>query len=320
MRPTIRLRALSAPPTAPPTALTAFRLRRSLAWPVGQAEARFPPGAAPLEAGAQVVAEGSMDGSSYDPLFTGTILRSRRGDWQTEVLAEEATGPLARLFVAQVIESGTASSAISDLCDAAGVTCTTDSPGPTLAAFPLLGNRTAAEQIIRLAELSGLMVRTDTSGQLLVGTAPMAPTGAMLRPQDPVLSFESEAQAQGDDGPGTFAGDGAVAAKGAGTEHWVAQSLDTLKAGDGLPLTLMPALHQATDLTQVAMAEQLRLGEIRQRRTLTLAALPPADLGEVILLQGFPEGNGPARVAAIDLEWGARTGLICRLELHGLGG
>jgi hypothetical protein len=272
-----------------------------------------------VDPGAQVVAEGSMDGSSYAPLFTGTVLRSRRGDWQTEVLAEEATGPLARLNVEQVVDSSTASSAVSDLCDAAGVTCTADSPGPTLAAFPLLGNRTAAEQIMRLAALSGLMVRTDKDGKLLVGMAPMAPTGAMLRPQDPILSFQSETESI-TDGPGTFAGDGAVESKGAGTEHWVAQSLDTLKVGDGLPLTLMPALHQAADLTQVAMAEKLRLGEIRQRRTLTLAALPPADLGEVILLQGFPEGNGPARVAAIDLEWGARTGLICRLELHGLGG
>jgi hypothetical protein len=65
--------------------------------------------------------------------------------------------------------------------------------------------------------------------------------------------------------------------------------------------------------------ESLRLRESRFGRTVTLAGIPQADIGEVILLLGFGSGDGPARVVGLEVLWSAEEGLITRLDLQGLG-
>ncbi|MDB4895451.1 MAG: hypothetical protein JWN15_1713 [Firmicutes bacterium] len=318
MRPTLRLRAVTAPPSDPGVPLAALRLRRSLAWPVGQAEAECSLSVQPPDAGAKVVIEGAADGDSLKPLFTGRVLRRAQGLWGISLLIEEATGPLTRLHLDKAVSAGTAAQVVGDLCQAAGVEAAVEPPGAQLPSRVLLSNRSAMDHILRLAQMSGWLLRTDTGGKLHAGMPPLAPAGVVLRPQDPVLELRV---ADDPDEPagGAITGDGALGVGGPGAESWLLQSLSGISGGDGLPALHLPGLKLMADVTKAATMESLRLRESRFGRTVTLAGIPQADIGEVILLLGFGGGDGPARVVGLEVLWSAEEGLISRLDLQGLG-
>jgi hypothetical protein len=318
MRPIVRLRAVAAPPSPPGLPLAALRLRRSLAWPVGQAEVELSRAVEPPGAGDDVVVEGTADGDSLQALITGRVLRMRQGLWGTSLLVEESTGALARLRVDKAISSATAAQAVSDLCQEAGVDATVEPPGAQLPSHVLLSNQSALDHILYLGRMSGWLVRTDAAGKLLAGIPPLAPAGVMLRPQDPVLEFRVDDDPDDPQG-GAISGDGALGLKGPGAETWVLQSLSGMTGGDGMPTFHMPALKTVADVTKAATIESLRLQEARYRRTVMLAGVPQADLGEVLLLSGFDAGNGPARVVSIEVLWSAEEGLVTRLDLQGIG-
>jgi hypothetical protein len=317
VRPIIELRPLAAPPTAPAPPVSALRLRRSLAWPVGQAEAELSPAVAPPDAGELIVITAGTAEEPPTPVFTGRVLHHQRGLWSIRLVAEEPTGALARTHVAKAVRSATAAGLITDLCGAAGVPCTAEPPGALLPSYTLLDNQSVLEHINRLADMSGMLCRTDTQGNLRVETPLPVPTGTILRPVDPVLDLQVEhlpVQTV------KIAGDGALGARGPGAEHWVLQSLDAITAGDGDTTRHLPGLKTMADVTRAATIAAMLTKESATRITLTLGGAPPCDLAEVILLMGFDAYTGPARVVGIDLLWSADSGLITTLELHGVGG
>lgn len=318
MRPTVQLRALTAPPTAPGLPLSALRLRRSMAWPVGQAEAEFPTEASPPAAGEQVAILGSSDGGMTTPLFTGRVLRYQQGVWSTRLVVEEPTGPLARLRVDKVIRSGTAAQAMTDLCQQAGAVCAAAGPGALLPAYTMLSSQSALDHIRALALMSGWMLRTDVNGILHAEPPLPTPSGVAIRPVDPVVDFVA---AEDPDEPagGAFSGDGAMGARGPGAETWVLQSLDAISAGDAKPAVHFPGLKTMADVTNAAAMEAVRLKESRTRISIALAGAPPADLGSVVMLMGFQTGNGPARLVGIETTWDPDSGLLTRLDLQGIG-
>lgn len=317
MRPIISIRPVAAPPSADPLPLTALRLRRSLAWPVGQAEAVLSPAVEAPEPGAQLQISGAADGDQAKPLLTGRLLRCQVGLYGIRLLIEEATGPLARLHIDKAIRNGTAAKVIQELCQEAAVQAVVEPPGATLPSYALHGAASGMDHILRLAFMSGLLVRTDTAGKLRAETALPAPV-ATLRKEEAVIEFQID---DAPDAPSEtrITGDGAMGSKGPGAEGWLLQTLDSIAAGDGQRPHHLPGLKTAADATRAATVLAMRQKERSAQRRLLLAGLPPADLGEVILLTGFGPSPEPARLAAITIRWDADQGLVTRLELHGIG-
>lgn len=318
MRPSIRIKPVGASPTADPLPLAALRLRRSLAWPVGQAEAILSPAAHPPEPGAELAISGSADGDGERPLFTGRLLRRQIGLWGTHLLIEEATGPLARRHIDKAVRSSTAAKLISELCREAGVKAVVEPPGATLPVYAVHAGPSAMDHIVRLALMSGLLLRTDAEGKLHAET-PLPIPAATLRRKEAVIEFQAIDDAD-EEADIRITGDGAMGSKGPGAESWLLQSLDGLAAGDGARGRHLPALKVAADVTRAATALAAREKEARLVRRLVLAGIPPADLGEVVLLAGFSETPEPARIAGITVAWDAQSGLVSRLVLNGIGG
>lgn len=317
MRPMIQITPVNAPPTADPLPLAALRLRRSLAWPVGQAEAILSPAVEPPNAGAELRISGASHGDQAKPLFTGRILRRQIGLWGSRLLIEESTGPLARLHLDKAVKSATAAQLISDLCQEAGVEAMVEPPGATLPSYAILHGASAMDHILRLARMSGLLVRTDGEGKLRAAT-PLPTPAATLSREEAVLEYQVIDDPH--DAPkARLTGEGAMGAKGPGAESWLLQSLDSVAGGDGDLAQHLAGLKTSADVTKAAAA----LGSLRKERhaerRLVLAGIPPADLGEVILLTGFGPSPAPARLSGITLVWDGQAGLISRLELDGIG-
>lgn len=317
MRPTIIVRPVPAPPTADPLALTALRLRRSLAWPVGQAELILSPAVAPPEPGDQLQIGGSSDGDQATSLFTGRLLRRQVGLWGSRLLIEEATGPLARLHIDKAVRNGTAAKLIQELCQEAEVQAVVEPPGATLPAYALHMGASAMDHILRLARMSGLMVRTDGEGKLHAETPLPAPQGTLQR-EGAIVEYQADDRSE-EPADSKITGDGAMGAKGPGAEVWLLQALDAMKAGDGQRSEHLPGLKTAADAARAATALAMREKERAKQRRLTLAGIPPVDLGEVILLTGFGPSPEPARLVAMTIRWDAWNGLISQLELNGIG-
>lgn len=305
----------SAPGGVP---IASLRMSRNLAWPVGQAEVECASPSGAPKAGEDVFLQGRSDSAAMTKLFTGRVVRAREGAWGTRLLLEETTGPLARLYIDKTAGAGSASAIIGDLCRQAGVEAMAEPPGAILPSYALLNHECALSHILRLAELSGMMAATDADGRLVVRTALPVPGGVILRPQDAVVDFLAEDDPDERIG-GSVSGDGAFGKRGPGAEAWLLQSLSGITSGSGEPVRRLPAIKTAADAAKAALALTGKLEEARRRRTLTYAGLPPADLGDVLLLMGFGSGDGPCRVAGIELLWDASTGLLTRLDLLGIG-
>lgn len=317
MRPVIQLKPLKAPPTADPLALAALRLRRSLAWPVGQAEATLSPAVAAPEAGAELRISGSSAGDNPRPLFTGRVLRRQTGLWGTRLLLEESTGPLARFHIEKTVRSSTAAKLISELCQEAKVQAVVEPPGATLPSYTLHYGPSAMDHILRLAAMSGLLVRTDAEGRLRAVTPLPTPAGT-LRREEAVIEYQVQEPADEEPEP-RLTGDGAMGAKGPGAETWLLQSLDSLAAGEGKCPAHMPGLKTSADVTRASTALATRRKESQAQGRLLLAGIPPADLGEVLLLTGFGPSPQPARIVGMTILWDGAAGLVSRLELNGIG-
>ncbi len=316
MRPKIKL-TMTAAPSSDGVPLAALRLRRSLAWPVGQAEAILSPAVEAPDAGAKVRIEGSATGDQPAPLFTGRILRRQVGLWGSRLLIEEATGPLARLHIDKMANSSTAAKLIQELCQEAGVEAAVEPPGATLPFYAVQFSRSAMDNIVRLAAISGVLVVTTVEGKLRTLTPLPAPVATLQR-DGAVLAFQSVDDP--DEAAGSLiTGDGAMGAKGPGAEGWLLQSLDAVAAGDGAIPHHQPGLKTAADVGRASTTLAMRAKERLRARLLSLAGIPPADLGEAILLTGFGPAPEPARLVGITLTWSVEHGLISRLELNGIG-
>lgn len=316
MRPRAELRVRAAPPSAAPLPVSSLWLSRSLAWPVGQAEAELPPGTELPETGTAVTLTGAADGDQLQPLFAGRVLQARPGAWGCRLLLEEFTGPLTRLHQARTVESGNAAQLAGDLCQAAGLEqFMPEPPGATLPFLALLPGPSAMDYLRKLAFLSGQLLWPDARGTLHMGMPPTAPAG-MLKRDGPLVDWQMTG-AEEDDGP-TISGDGAMGSGGPGAAHWLLQDPASMTSGDG-PLRHTPALKAMADVTRAATMAGSRHKEAGRIRRVTLAGIPPADLGEVITLSGFPTGDGPARIAGVELLCSVTTGFLTTLDLQGLG-
>lgn len=298
--------------------LAAFRLHRAVGWPVGSAEAELAPTAHIPAAGEQVEVEAWADES--DPpmqLFAGHVLRGTIGAWVTRLHFEEATAPLARLRIDATYQATGAGDVIRDLCGRAGVVAGMIEPGAALPSVTLLQERPALVYILRLARASGLQVRTSADGALhATGRLPVTAATVVNAP-DRVLSFTA-ARLNHDDSVVIVSGDGALGRKGPGADAWVLQELDSMTAGDGGRRLHFPELKAAADVARAQQAAVTARSEGNRFRCLVVAGPPPADLGDVLVLSGFDDADGPSRLVELRVLWGAETGLVSELFLNGL--
>lgn len=276
------------------------------------------PAVAAPETGATLQITGAADGDQARPLFTGRLLRRQVGLWGSRLLIEEATGPLARHHVDKAIRNSTAAKLMQELCQEAGVQATVEPPGATLPAYALHWGPSGMDHILRLACMSGLLVRTDVEGRLHAETALPVPVET-LRREEAVIEFQRD-DGTGDSSEVRITGDGAMGSKGPGAEGWLLQSLDAVAAGEGGRTHHLAGLKTAADVARAATALTIRQKERAAERRILLAGLPPVDLGQVVLLTGFGPAPEPARLAAVTIGWDAGSGLVSRLELHGIGG
>jgi len=317
MRPMISLTATTAPSPDGALPLTALRLRRSLAWPVGQAEAVLSPAVEAPEAGATFQIQGTETGDQPKLLFTGRILRRQVSPWGSRLLIEEATGPLARLHIEKTANSATAAKLIQELCQEAGVTASVEPPGATLPFYAIQFGWSAMDHIVRLATMSGALVSTTVDGKLRTFTPLPAPV-ATIQKGAAVLEFTA-VDDPNDAADSLVTGDGAMGSKGPGADTWLLQSLDAVAAGDGATPHRFPGLKTPADVAKASSTLAMRAKERQRPRSMLLAGTPPADLGDVILLTGFGPSPEPTRLVAISLSWDSAHGLLCRLELNGIG-
>lgn len=331
MQPTVTLRSVSGPTPAGGFPISSLRMQRSVGWPVGQAEAELSGAAEPPSPGAAITVEAAAGkGGSAAVIFTGQVVRLARTAAGARLILEEATGPLTRLRVDTSYQSTTASAIISDLAGRAKVKASVMGTGARLPGIAILSSRSAMDWILHLALLSGFRLATRADGTLVAESAggpaaAAAAAGALagasaFGPQaGPVLGLTETAAAAEPVLPIIF-GDGAFTRQGSGAETWVLQDPSALKAGSGSDVLLLPALKSPADVSAAESGLTARLEEAARERHLHLMGPPPADLNGMIMLQKFPYGNGPARVAAIDVLWHSRTGLQSRLTLHGPAG
>lgn len=292
--------------------VAALRLDRSLAWPVGVAEAELSALAAPPEPGAEVTVAAAVTGPSA-PLLTGVVRLRAPGPRSTRLIIEEPTGALARLRLDRAYKSAMAGKVIRDLCGEAGVTPGTLEPGATLPTFTVHQERTALDCVLRLCTASGLLARTDVNGKFHAATPLPVPAGLLKAPAavlDWSVHEAPEAAAEV-----TVSGDGALGRKGPGAESWVVQDLSAMTSGSGGLLLHLPELKTAADVAKAQQIAKLRRGEAAKSATLTLADLPPADLGEVIAIAGFGALDGAWRITGIKVRWGVPAGFTCLLDL-----
>jgi len=295
--------------------VAALRLDRSLAWPVGVADAELSALAAPPDPGVEVTLAASVTGRSAT-LLTGRVARREPGPRATRLTIEEPTGALARLRVDKAFKSATAGKVIRDLCGEASVTPGTIEPGATLPAFAVMQERSALDQILRLCTASGLLARLDTGGKFHAAT-PLPVPLALLKAPAAVLDWSVAEAPEGETGV-TVSGDGAMGLKGPGAESWIIKDVSSMTAGSGGLLLQLPELKTAADVAKAQLVAEQRHKEAAKTARLTLADVPPADLGEVITIAGFGALDGAWRITAIAVRWGVPAGFTCRLSLAGV--
>ncbi|MDF2629561.1 MAG: hypothetical protein K0R39_3392 [Symbiobacteriaceae bacterium] len=293
--------------------IAALRLDRSLTWPVGVAEAELSALASPPAPGAAVTVEAATTGP-VTKLLTGAVRLSEPGPRSIRLLIEEPTGALARLRIDQVHRSATAGKVIQGLANEAGVTPGTVEPGATLPAYAVTQDRTALDQILRLCTASGLLARTDTAGKLHAATPLPVPTVIITAPAA-IIDWSVAQAPDVEPAKVTVSGDGAMGRKGPGAENWVVQDLSSMRAGSGGAALHLPELKAAADVAKAQQIAQMRLQEAAKTAKLTLADLPPADLGEVIAIAGYGALDGAWRITAIRVRWGVPNGFTCHLSL-----
>lgn len=321
MQPTVALRPVAQPAPAGGLPVSSLRLSRSAGWPVGQAEAELTGAVEPPAPGAAVsiTAASGRDGAPA-PIFTGRVLQVTRTARGSRLVLEEATGPLTRLRVDKTFTSATASVVIQDLAGQAEVAAQVQGAGAQLPFYAVLASRSAMDHIVELAFLSGFRLSTTADGMLkaVPAAAPAVPATQAFSPSAGPVIGQAAAALDGDPPSPKFTGDGAYTKQGAGAESWVLQDVSAIEAGDGPEHCALPALKAPADVKTAQSGWQKRLAEAAQERQLVLMGPPPGDLGDAIALQEFAEGNGQARIAAIDLLWHSELGLQTRLTLHGL--
>ncbi|HWI64926.1 MAG TPA: hypothetical protein VNT75_24115 [Symbiobacteriaceae bacterium] len=295
--------------------VTALRLDRSLASPVGVAEAELSALAAPPDPGAEVSLEAAVTGSPTK-LLTGRVRLRAPGPRASRLLIEEPTGALARVRIDRAYKSTTAGQVIRDLCGEAEAKTGMIEPGATLPAYAVTQEQTALDHVQRLCVASGLLLRTDSAGKLHAAMPLPVPAGLLKAPAA-VLDW-SVSEAPDLDTDVTITGDGAMGRKGPGAENWVLADLSGITSGSGGLLLQLPELKTAADVAKAqTIAAQLRK-ESAKTAALTLADVPPADLGEVIAIAGFGALDGAWRVTGIRVRWGVPTGFVCEISLAGV--
>jgi hypothetical protein len=331
MQPAVELRPVTGSAPAGGLPVSSLRLRRSVDWPVGQAEAELA-GHVDLPAPGEAVtlAAAAGRGEQAAAIFTGRVLQVSRAMAGSRLLLEEATGPLTRLRVDATFTSATAGLVIADLAGRANVAARVEGSGAQLPFFAVLASRSAMDWIVHLAFLSGFRLTTTVQGALKAASAAApAAAGALAGALSGGQAFGPDAgpvigqvvaALDGDPPSPRLFGDGAFTRQGAGAESWVLSDLSAMETGDGPGVIGAPAIKTPADLKAAQTAWASRLAESSRVRTLTLMAPPPADLGDVITLKGFPSGDGQARIAGITLLWHIETGLQTRLTLHGVTG
>lgn len=293
--------------------ISALRLDRSLAWPVGVAEAELSALVTSPDPGATVTVEASTTGSPVR-LLSGIVRLREPGPRVTRLLIEEPTGAFARLRLDKAHRSATAGQVIQSLCSEAGVTPGTIEPGARLPALALGVERAALDHILRLCTASGLLARTDSAGKFHAATPLPAPAGLITAPAA-ILDWTVAQAPDVEPTEVTISGDGAMGRKGPGAENWVLQDLSSITSGSGGTRLLLSELKAAADVAKAQQVAQMRQREAAKTARLTLADLPPADLGEVIGIAGYGALNGAWRITAIRVRWGVPAGFTCVLSL-----
>ncbi|MEM7588392.1 MAG: hypothetical protein AAF560_33700 [Acidobacteriota bacterium] len=314
MKVAVEVRQGAAGPALPTVAV---QVRRTLAWPVGQATIELPAGVAAPAAGSEVEISVAGDEGPRQPLLSGRVASREQGLTGARLWVAERTRALADLHLDRSWQSTTAGSVIGELARAASVPALAFSPGAILPTLTLTRERSALDHALRLARASGLTLWVDGRGQLRLTSALPVPGRLRLDRRRALAEAEVEEVDAGDAGV-TVQGEGALGKRGFGTENWVLSDPAAMIAGDGPAVLSHALLKTSADVRQLALAETSRRREQARPRQLTVAEALTVDLFDVVRLAGFTEREEAARVVALDTDFDGRCGYRCRLQLQGV--
>jgi hypothetical protein len=137
------------------------------------------------------------DGTSEEPVFSGTIEAVQRSFTQTRIRALNAGGALSRFRPASTYEQVTAGEVVRNLCGDGGADAGEIAAGVALAFYAADPSRNAFEHIARVAAWSGAMVRVTAENAVEMRVVKAAAAEVALRFGRELLSLDLGSKAAG---------------------------------------------------------------------------------------------------------------------------
>lgn len=268
----------------------AMRLRRTQLPALDRLELLLPANAA-LEAGPGDICRMEIDGGDGSALvFSGKITQVRRSFTGLFVEAHNGGFALARYRPAVTFEQQSIGDVIGNLCTDADVEIASNVDGPVMALYVADGHATAAQEIARLAIMSGAFGAFDEEGRIHV-SEDGGPSGELALKYGREIMVGDAANFLADETSITVVGEGG-GAPDSDQARWII--VDFLrgggsKAGPNARRLVRPELRtkQDAELAAAAIAQQRAAGESRVRlRTWLHPGLHP---GMRIEFDGMPE-------------------------------
>lgn len=299
-------------------ALPAYRvsIRRSLDWPVGEAEIDLPlSNLAPAIGTMVTVRVTDADEDAPFLLFTGEVSRREHNPRGSRIQLRELTSRMAVLRVDREYPATTAGAVIRDLASTAEVPLGEVDPGATLRSFTLLRERTALDHAIRLSRVSGLVLRTQGDGSLHATPPPTDAASSPLDSRMPIAWARQQVRAHVRDVYVT--GEGAFNTSGEGAESWLRADPSSLSAGtlgDNASIEHWPVIKTDEDISRLAAAESRRERESSRCIEFEFATPIPVDLGQLVPITAIAGFDGAVRVTGLWITLDAHRGYLCRLR------
>ncbi|WP_373635732.1 hypothetical protein [Yoonia sp. SS1-5] len=302
-----------------PVPVRSMRLDRGLAHPVGRANIVLPKGVSAPEPGA-IVDISITQGDDSFAVMNGYVAWRGTGQDHTAVSILERAGRMNIPMVAKSYGNTTAGQIISDLCSTADVPTATILPGATIPHMVLRGDATMLDHAKRLARMSGLLLTSQTSGELATVAIALPVPGA---PASLDRARQASVDAVAGDEPGDVRviGAGALGTAGPGASTLPLADPSLIASGpDDAPRT-----HHIAGIRTLADTTLAQLAA-KQRRSargsgIAITTPLPEDLSpsDVTLL---PDENGLpirlARLEALELGFSAHSGLLAQYRFSDL--
>lgn len=298
-----------------------MRLDRGLAHPVGRADIMLPAGVTAPDLGATVSLSAQSNGADQ-ALMSGTVEQAQTTAQGTRLTILEPIAALNTFAPDAAFSATTAGQIISGFCSDFGLSTGTILPGITIPHMVLTSRMTLLDHCLRLAQLSGLALTSDTDGNILTQSLAIpVPTGSFDTTRAAISLADTALN--GDAPKARITGAGAMGSGGPGMTTLPLADPSPIQSGpsDAPVQTNCAALRILTDTLALQTATDARALAARSGVTLKTPLPEAVSPGDVVTI---PDASGlpirPTRIEAISVSLSARAGLTARYAFSDIGG